>query len=77
LAQLALFLNGVILPGGISGTDNGGAGGVYDQVIFLAEAGSTLTLVNSISTAGIITLPPMTGGSQNNVNASVYISRIL
>lgn len=71
--QFTLFLNGSPIAGSTYGS---GAGTQQNtgQVAFLASSGSTLTLRNHTSTAGI-TLQTLAGGTQINVNASLMISR--
>jgi hypothetical protein len=72
--QFTVFLNGAPVAGSTYGS---GAGTQQNtgQVVFIAGAGSTLTLRNHTSTAGI-TLQTLAGGTEVNVNASLMIARI-
>lgn len=72
--QMALFVNGVLLPGTIYGS---GAGTQQNtgQVITTLGAGDVLTLRNH-SSAAAVTLQTLAGGTQTNVNASVAIEKL-
>jgi hypothetical protein len=51
-------------------------GEIFGQVILSLTAGDVITIVNSQSTSGTVTLSADTGGTQLSVNASVVITRI-
>jgi hypothetical protein len=72
--QMALFVNGTLVPGTVYGS---GAGTQQNtgQVIFTIAAGDILTLRNHTSTAGI-GLAALYGGTQTNTNASVVIEKL-
>ena len=72
--QFALVLNGIPLPETVYGS---GAGTQQNtgQAIFVAPAGATLELRNH-SSAAAVTLQPLAGGTQPNVNASLVIVRL-
>jgi len=72
--QFSLFVNGASVPGSIYGS---GAGTQQNdgQVILSLLANDVLTLVNHSSASAVI-LQTLAGGTQTNVNASMFIERI-
>jgi len=72
--QFGLFLNGVLVPGSISGS---GAGTQQNngEAIIIAAAGDVLTLRNHSSVLAV-TLQPFAGGTQLNTNAWMLIEQI-
>lgn len=72
--QMALFLNGSVVPGTIYGS---GAGTQQNtgQGIAMAGAGDVLTLRNHTSSAAIGLATPI-GGTQASTNASVLIEKL-
>ena len=73
-SQMALFVNGLEVPGGIYGS---GAGTqlTTGQVILTVAAGAVLTVRNH-SSAAAVTLATPIGGTQANANASVAIEKL-
>ena len=73
-SQMALFVNGVGVAGGIYGS---GAGTqlTTGQVIVTVLAGAVLTVRNH-SSAAAVTLATPIGGTQANANASVAIEKL-
>ena len=73
-SQFALTVDGEPAPSTVYGS---GAGTQQDagQEILTLEAGSILTLRNHTSAAAV-TLQPLAGGTQDNVNASLVILRL-
>ena len=73
-SQMALFVNGVEVAGGIYGS---GAGTqlTTGQVIVTVAAGAVLTVRNH-SSAAAVTLATPIGGTQANANASVAIEKL-
>jgi hypothetical protein len=73
-SQMALFLNGSLVPGTVYGS---GAGTQQNtgQAIFTVGAGDVLT-VRNYSSAAAVTLQTLAGGTQTNVNASVVIEKL-
>jgi hypothetical protein len=72
--QFTLFDNGLAVPG----TTYGSGGGTQQnngQAIVTLVAGDMLTLVNQ-SSVFAVTLEPLTGGTQPNVNASMIIEQL-
>ena len=72
--QLALFQNGLLVPGSIYGTDvaTSSNSGI---VMINANAGDILTLRNHTSTGPII-LDNSAGGTQTNVSASITLLKV-
>lgn len=73
-SQMALFVNGTLVPGAIYGS---GAGTQQNtgQAIFIAPAGAVLTIRNHTSSAAVGLATPI-GGTQPNSNASVVIEKL-
>jgi hypothetical protein len=73
-SQMAIFLDGVLVPGTIYGS---GAGTQQNtgQAIFAIPAGGVLTFRNH-SSASAVTLASPIGGTQQNANASVVIEKL-
>ena len=74
LSQVALFVNGTLVPGTIYGS---GAGTQQNngQAIFTTTANDVLTIRNH-TTAAAIGLQTLAGGSQATVNASLVIEKL-
>jgi len=72
--QMALFVNGTVIPGTIYGS---GAGTQQNngQVIVTLGAGDSLTLRNH-SSAAAVGLQTLAGGTQESANASVLIEKL-
>jgi hypothetical protein len=72
--QMALFVNGVLVPGTVYGS---GAGTQQNtgQVIINITAGGVLTVRNH-SSAAAVGLASVIGGTQANTNASVAIEKL-
>jgi hypothetical protein len=72
--QMALFLNGVVVPGTVYGS---GAGTQQNtgQAIIAIGAGDALTVRNH-SSAAAVGLASVVGGTQQNANASVVIEKL-
>lgn len=72
--QMAIFRNGVVVPGSIYGS---GAGTqlTTGTVIVTAGAGDVLTLRNH-SSAAAVGLQTLAGGTQSNSNASLLIEKL-
>ncbi len=73
-SQIALFVNGTLVPGTIYGS---GAGTQQNtgQAIFVAPAGAVLTIRNHTSSAAVGLATPI-GGTQPSSNASVVIEKL-
>ncbi len=73
-SQMALFVNGILVPGTVYGS---GAGTQQNtgQGIFTAPAGAVLTVRNHSSSAAIGLATPI-GGTQASANASVVIEKL-
>ena len=73
-SQMALFLNGALVPGTVYGS---GAGTQQNtgQVIVRAGSGDVLTLRNHSSSAAV-GLQTNAGGTQTNANASLAIEKL-
>jgi hypothetical protein len=73
-SQMALFVNGTLVPGTVYGS---GAGTQQNsgQAIFAAPAGAVLTVRNHTSSAAVGLATPI-GGSQASSNASVTIEKL-
>lgn len=73
-SQMALFVNGILVPGTVYGS---GAGTQQDtgQAIFIAPAGAVLTVRNHTSSAAVGLATPI-GGTQASANASVVIEKL-
>ncbi len=73
-SQIALFVNGTLVPGSVYGS---GAGTQQNtgQAIFVASAGAVLTVRNHTSSAAVGLATPI-GGTQPSSNASVVIERL-
>jgi hypothetical protein len=73
-SQMAIFLDGVLVPGTIYGS---GAGTQQSsgQAIFAVPAGGILTIRNHTSTAAVTLATPI-GGTQSSSNASVVIEKL-
>jgi BclA C-terminal domain/Collagen triple helix repeat (20 copies) len=73
-SQMALFVNGTLVPGTVYGS---GAGTQQNtgQAIFIAPAGAVLTLRNHTSSA-VVGLATPIGGTQASSNASVVIEKL-
>lgn len=73
-SQMALFLNGVLIPGTVYGS---GAGTQQNagQAIASIGAGDVLTVRNHTSSAAV-GLQALAGGTQANANASVVIEKL-
>jgi hypothetical protein len=73
-SQMALFVNGTLVPGSVYGS---GAGTQQDtgQAIFIAPAGAVLTVRNHTSSAAVGLATPI-GGTQQSSNASVVIEKL-
>jgi hypothetical protein len=73
-SQMALFVNGSLVPGTVYGS---GAGTQQNtgQAIFGVAAGGVLTLRSYTSAAAVI-LQTLAGGTQTNSNASVVIEKL-
>jgi hypothetical protein len=72
--QMAIFLNGVLVPGTIYGS---GAGTQQStgQAIFPVPAGASLTIRSHTSSSGVTLATPI-GGTQASTNASVVIEKL-
>ncbi len=72
--QMALFVNGTLVPGTVYGS---GAGTQQNtgQAIFIAPAGAVLTVRNHTSSAAVGLATPI-GGTQASSNASVVIEKL-
>jgi hypothetical protein len=72
--QMALFVNGVVVPGTVYGS---GAGTQQNtgQAIVAFGAGDVLTVTNH-SSAAAVGLASVVGGTQANTNASVVIEKL-
>jgi hypothetical protein len=72
--QMALFVNGTLVPGTVYGS---GAGTQQNtgQAILTITAGDVLTVRNHTSPAPV-SLQTLAGGTQANVNASVTIEKL-
>jgi hypothetical protein len=73
-SQMALFINGTLVPGTVYGS---GAGTQQDtgQAIFVAPAGAVLTVRNHTSSAAVGLATPI-GGTQPSSNASLVIEKL-
>lgn len=73
-SQMALFVNGILVPGTVYGS---GAGTQQNtgQAIFIAPAGAVLTVRNHTSSAAVGLATPI-GGTQASVNVSVAIEKL-
>jgi hypothetical protein len=73
-SQIALFVNGTLVPGTVYGS---GAGTQQNtgQAIFVASAGAVLTIRNHTSSAAVGLATPI-GGTQPSSNASVVIEKL-
>jgi hypothetical protein len=73
-SQMALFVNGTLVPGAIYGS---GAGTQQNtgQAIFIAPAGAVFTVRNHTSSAAVGLATPI-GGTQPSSNASVVIEKL-
>jgi hypothetical protein len=73
-SQMALFVNGTLVPGTVYGS---GAGTQQNtgQAIFVAPAGAVLTIRNHTSSAAVGLATPI-GGTQPSSNASVVIEKV-
>jgi hypothetical protein len=73
-SQMALFINGTVVPGAVYGS---GAGTQQNtgQAIFTAPAGAVLTVRNHTSSAAVGLATPI-GGTQASSNASVVIEKL-
>jgi len=74
-SQFGLFINGAPSTSTIYGSGAGTQQNTGQAILTLA-AGDTITLVNH-SSAVAVTLQPLAGGTQTNVNASVLILRLV
>lgn len=72
--QFALFLNGLLVPGTIYGSGAGTQQNTGQAIVTIA-AGDVLTLRNH-SSASAVTLATPIGGTQANVNASIFIEKL-
>jgi len=72
--QFAVFVNGVPVQSSIFGSGAGTQQTVGNTFLNL-NAGDVLSLGNH-SSAAAVTLQPLAGGTQNNVNASITIKRL-
>ena len=73
-SQMALFVNGVLVPGTVYGSGAGTQQNI-GQVIINITAGGILTVRNH-SSAAAVGLASVIGGTQANTNASVAIERV-
>ncbi len=73
-SQIALFVNGAAVAGGVYGS-GAGTQQTTGQMIITAAAGDVLTVVNH-SSAAAVTLQTLAGGTQTNANASVTIEKL-
>lgn len=73
-SQMALFVNGTLVPGAVYGS---GAGTQQNtgQAIFIVPAGAVLTVRNHTSSAAVGLATPI-GGTQASANASVVIEKL-
>jgi hypothetical protein len=73
-SQMAVFVDGVVVPGGIYGS---GAGTQQNtgQVIVTVSAGALLTIHNHTSAAAVTLATPI-GGSAANANASLTVEKL-
>jgi hypothetical protein len=73
-SQMALFVNGTLVPGAVYGS---GAGTQQNtgQAIFIAPAGAVLTVRNHTSSAAVGLATPI-GGTQPSSNASVVVEKL-
>jgi hypothetical protein len=73
-SQMALFVNGTLVPGTVYGS---GAGTQQStgQAIFIAPAGAVLTVRNHTSSAAVGLATPI-GGTRASSNASVVIEKL-
>ena len=73
-SQMALFVNGTLVPGTVYGS---GAGTQQNtgQAIFIVPAGAILTVRNHTSSAAVGLATPI-GGTQASSNASVIIEKL-
>jgi hypothetical protein len=72
--QMALFVNGAPVAGGVYGS-GAGTQQTTGQVIITVTAGAVLTVRNH-SSAAAVTLQTLAGGTQSNANASVTIEKL-
>jgi hypothetical protein len=72
--QMALFLNGDLVPGSVFGS-GAGTQPSTGQVILLIAAGDVLTVRNHTSAAAV-GLETLSGGTATNTNASVVIEKL-
>ena len=72
--QMALFVNGAAVPGGVYGSGAGTQPNI-GQAIITVPANAVLTLRNH-SSAAAVALQTLAGGTQTNVNASLAIEKI-
>ena len=73
-SQMALFVNGAVVPGTVYGSGAGTQQNI-GQVIATFSAGDVLTVRNH-SSAAAVTLQTLAGGTQTNANASVTIEKL-
>jgi hypothetical protein len=73
-SQMALFLNGGLVPGTIYGSGGGTQQNTGGAIVRIA-AGDVLTLRNHSSTAPV-GLASSVGGTQANANASITIEKL-
>lgn len=71
--QFAVFRSGSVVPGSVYGTDSSLAP-YTGKVIFSADAGDEITIVNTSGSSISLDNPPV--GSETGVNASVMIIRV-
>jgi hypothetical protein len=73
-SQMALFVNGVVVPGAVYGSGAGTQQNTGHTIVTVA-AGAVLTIRNHTSSAAIGLATPI-GGTQGSTNASVVIDKL-
>ncbi len=73
-SQMALFVNGVVVPGTVYGSGAGTQPNI-GQAILILGAGDVLTVRNH-SSAAAVTLQTLAGGTQTNENASIIVEKL-
>jgi hypothetical protein len=72
--QMALFVNGVAVPGTVYGS-GAGTQPSTGQGLIAAAAGDVLTHRNH-SSAAAVTLQSLAGGTQSSTNASLIVAKL-
>jgi hypothetical protein len=73
--QMALFIDGVLVPGSVYGSGAGTQQNTGLAIVTVSTDGALLTLRNH-SSASAVGLASVIGGTQENVNASVAIEKV-